>query len=148
MGRPKGLTPKMKKFCYAYAKCSNATEAYLEAYDTTNRAIAGVEGSKLLQRDDITAFLREIDKPIVNKITNERERKRKILWDGITRCIDKGDESGAARYMDILNKMDSEYVNINRNIDDSVEKLSGLSTEQLMEIANASTADNAEPTEQ
>lgn len=142
MPRVKGLTKKMKDFCYAYAKGGNATEAYLEAYDTTNRSIAGVEGHKLLQRDDVTEFLRELDKPIVNKITNEREKKRNILWKGIERCIAKGDESGAARYMDILNKMDAEYVNINRNIDDPIEKLSTLSTEQIMDIVNANNTEH------
>lgn len=136
----KGLTEKMKKFCYAYSRTGNATEAYLEAYDTTNKIIARNEGSLLLQRDDITAFLKEIDKPIVNKITNEREKKRQLLWKAIERCDAKEDEAGMARYLDILNKMDSEYVNINRNIDDSTEKLSGLTIEQLKELTGESAA--------
>ena len=131
MPKVNGLTPKMKDFCHAYARSGNAAEAYLEAYDSNNELVARVESCKLLKRDDITEYLAEINKPTINKITNERERKRNILWKGIERCIAKGDESGAARYMDILNKMDSEYVNINRNIDDGKTQLSNLDTEQL-----------------
>lgn len=129
-----GLSPKMKAFCYAYLKTNNATKAYLEAYDTTNETTAAQEGSKLLKRDDITEFLNELNKPIVNKITNEREKKRQLIWKAIDRCDKKEDEAGMARYLDILNKMDSEYVNINRNIDDTSEKLSSLNTEQLKQL--------------
>ena len=135
----KGLTQKMKNFCYAYARTSSATEAYLEAYDTTNVAIATQEGSRLLQRDDVTAFLKEINKPTINSIVNEREKKRKLLWKAILRCEAKEDEAGMARFMDILNKMDSEYVNINRNIDDNSEKLSGLDIDQLKAILEEPT---------
>lgn len=135
-----GLTQKMKNFCHAYARCSDATEAYLEAYNCKSRPTATNEGSRLLRRDDITAYLKEINQPTVNTIVNEREKKRKIIWDRINICLEKGDETAIARYMDILNKMDAEYVNINRNIDDSSEKLSHLDTEQLKQLL-------AEPTE-
>lgn len=136
----KGLTQKMKNFCHAYARTGSATQAYLEAYDTTNETVAGQEGSRLLQRDDVTAYLKEINKPTINKIVNEREKKRQILWKSIERCLAKEDETAVARYMDILNKMDAEYVNINRNIDDSSERFSNLTADQLKQLI-------AEPTE-
>jgi phage terminase small subunit len=139
MARPlgqssKGLTQKQKNFCYKYVETSNATESYLYAYDTTSRSQAEVEGCKLLRRDDITAFITKLNQPMVNRITNEREKKRKIIWERINRCLEKEDDTAIARYMDILNKMDSEYVNINRNIDDGGEKFAELSTEQLKQI--------------
>lgn len=136
-----GISPKMKDFCHAYLECGNVAKAYLSAYDTTNETVASVEGSKLLRRDDIREYIAKLNAPTVNRIISEREKKRNILWKGIERCIAKEDESGAARYMDILNKMDSEYVNINRNIDDPGEKLSTLTTEQLKELL-------AKPTEE
>ena len=126
-----GLSPKMMNFCHAYLRLNNATEAYLEAYDGNSRLTAQVESTKLLQRDDITAYIREINKPTVNKITNEREKKRNMIWRAIERCEKKEDEAGMARWMDILNKMDSEYVNINRNIEENDKQLSELSDEQL-----------------
>lgn len=135
----KGLTQKMKDFCYAYARTGNATQAYLEAYDTKSEQVATNESSKLLKRDDVTKFLNDLNKPTVNQILNERERKRKMLWKGIERCEAKEDEAGMARFMDILNKMDAEYVNINRNIDDSTEKLSSLSIDQLKTILEEPT---------
>ena len=141
MARPVGttrLTPKMMNFCHAYARTNNATKAYLETYDTNNPDVANRESSRLLQRDDVTAYLKEINKPTVNKIVNERERKRKIIWDRIERCVETEDDSAVARYMDILNKMDSEYVNINRNVDDTSEKLSSLSTEALKQLLDQS----------
>ena len=125
------LTQKMKNFAQAYVRYGNGTKAYMEAYDTEKDNVARIESSKLLKRDDVTAYIEEISRPTINKINNEREKKRNILWKGIERCIAKEDETGAARYMDILNKMDSEYVNINRNIDDSEKQLASLDTEQL-----------------
>lgn len=129
-----GISQKMKNFCHEYVLTGDATHAYLSAYNTTNRLTAGQEASRLLQRDDITEYIKKLNQPSINKITNDREKKRKLLWEGIERCIAKGDESGAARYMDILNKMDSEYVNINRNIDDGSEKLSTLNIDQLKDL--------------
>lgn len=129
-----GISKKMEAFCYAYMRCNNGTQAYLEAYDTDNIDTARKESCRLLKRDDITAFLAELNKPLVNKITNEREKKRQLIWKAIDRCDKKEDEAGMARYLDILNKMDAEYVNINRNIDDSAEKLSSLDTEQLKQL--------------
>lgn len=141
MPRYRGLSPKQQKFCQEYIKCCDATKAYLAAYDTTNTKLAGVEGSLLLKRDDITQYLAELNKPLVNQINNDREKKRKILWKRIEICIEKGDETAIARYMDILNKMDMEYVNINRNIDDSGKELAGLDIDQLKQLIG-------EPTEQ
>lgn len=135
-----GISQKMKNFCHAYIRCGNAMQAYLEAYDTTNEATAHKESCLLLKRDDITEYLATLNKPIVNTITNEREKKRKLIWKAIERCDAKEDEAGMARYLDILNKMDSEYVNINRNVDDTSEKLSNLNIDQLKEILGESTA--------
>lgn len=129
-----GLSQKMKNFCHIYMQCGNATQAYLEAYNTTSEVIARNEGALLLRRDDITEYINKLNKPTVNKITNERERKRKIIWERIEICREKGEDAAIARYMDILNKMDAEYVNINRNIDDDGEKLAGLNTEQLKQL--------------
>lgn len=135
-----GISQKMKNFCYEYMKTGNATRAYLTAYDTDNLNTAQVESSKLLKRDDITEFLNSINRPTVNKINNERQRKRTIIWNRIERSIEKEDEAAIARYMDILNKMDAEYVNINRNVDDTSETLANLDNEQLKALLETNTA--------
>lgn len=139
-----GISQKMKAFCHAYIETQDGSQAYLRAYDTDNLDTARQESSRLLKRDDITAYINELNQPIINKITNEREKKRSIIWKRIEKCIAKEDETAIARYMDILNKMDAEYVNINRNIDDSDKQLSNLNTEQLKQLL----AGSSEPTVQ
>ena len=134
-----GISQKMKNFCYEYMLTQNATQAYLAAYDTTNETTAAQEGCKLLQRDDITEFLKELNRPMVNKITNEREKKRKIIWERIELCRERDEDAAIARYMDILNKMDAEYVNINRNVEDSSESLANLDNAQLKALLDTST---------
>jgi phage terminase small subunit len=129
----------MKNFCHAYARTCNATQAYLEAYDTQSEENAQRQGSRLLQRDDISEYLKEINQPTVNIIVNERERKRKIIWNRIERCVEREDDAAVARYMDILNKMDSEYVNINRNVEDTSKTLAGLDNEQLRQLLDSKT---------
>lgn len=139
MPKINGLTQKMKNFCHAYLECSDAGQAYLSAYDTTSEANAKVQGSLLLKRDDITEYITLLNKPTVNRITNEREKKRRIIWNRIERSIEKEDETAIARYMDILNKMDAEYVNINRNVEDSSETLANLNNDQLKALLDKAT---------
>ena len=45
-------------------------------------------------------------------------------------------DSDRLRAMDILNKMDSEYININRNMQDDQTAISNLDTNTLRLIAN------------
>lgn len=135
-----GISQRMRNFCHAYLELGNATEAYLRAYNTENRKTAKIEGSRLLTRDDIREYIESLNRPIENRIANEREKKRQIIWRRIELCIEKGDEAAIARYMDILNKMDAEYTNINRNIDDT-NKLSGLSTEALRNFLDGDDED-------
>jgi hypothetical protein len=112
----------------------NATQAYLDAYNTTNLNTAQVESSKLLQRDDIREYMERLNSPVSNKIINERQKKRSLIWRRIQICEQRDDDAALARYMDILNKMDAEYVSINRNVDDTAESLAKLDTEQLKQL--------------
>ena len=129
-----GISQKMKNFCHAYLEHGNATQAYLDAYETNNYNTAAGEASKLLQRDDVRAYMEQITSPVTNKIINERQKKRSLIWRRIQICEKRDDDAALARYMDILNKMDAEYVNINRNVDDTAESLANLNTEQLKQL--------------
>lgn len=130
-----GLTEKMKAFCVEYMKNGgNGTEAYLHAYNTESKTTASREASLLLRRKDINEYLHTLNIPNENKAISEREKKRAIIWDRIQYCIDTGNDNAVARYMDILNKMDSEYININRNIDDTHEKLDTLDVDALKSL--------------
>lgn len=129
------LTEKQKNFCREYVRNNgNGTQAYLTAYNSKSETSASIEASKLLRRDDITEYISALNKPMENRIQNEREKKRQIIWDRIEQCIQSGDDTAIARYMDILNKMDSEYININRNIDNTQGNIQDLDTTTLLRL--------------
>lgn len=54
------LTDKQKLFCKEYLKNKNATEAYLKAYKCTPKT-ANSNGCKLLAREDIKAYIEELE---------------------------------------------------------------------------------------
>lgn len=127
-----GLTEKMKVFAREYyTNGGNGTEAYLIAYNTESRTTAQRESSLLLKRADINEYIKALNIPNENKAISEREKKRAFLWDMIENAANDGDK---LRAMDILNKMDSEYININRNIDESPKELINLNTEELKQL--------------
>ncbi len=131
MANVSGLTEKMKLFAREYYKNGgNGTEAYLIAYDTDSRTTAQRESSLLLKRADINEYLKALNIPNENKAISERERKRAVLWE----IIETGDNNDKCRALDILNKMDSEYININRNITDNNENISDLDTDKLLRL--------------
>lgn len=134
------LTEKQKSFCREYfSNGGNATQAYLFAYNSNSDVAAANEGSLLLKNKEIQAYLSSLNEPLEKKAISEREKKRQIIWDRIQYCIDNGKDTELARYMDILNKMDSEYININRNIEDNTTQLEGLTVDQLKRLSNAET---------
>lgn len=131
------LTEKQKAFCRKYfSNGGNATQAYLSAYNSKNEEVAANEGSLLLKNKEMQEYLRTMNKPLERKAISERDKKRSICWTQIEQCIAERDSNGAARWMDILNKMDSEYININRNIQEDQTAISNLDTNTLRLIAN------------
>ena len=133
------LTEKQKSFCREYfSNGGNGTQAYLFAYDSKSDTSAAIEASRLLSRDDIREYINTLNKPKEQQAINEREKKRAICWERIEYCTSIGDDTGAARWMDILNKMDSEYININRNIEDHAADIKTLDTSVLEKLARPS----------
>jgi phage terminase small subunit len=127
------LTEKMKKFSREYiSNGGNDTEAYIAAYDTTNKTTAMNESSKLLKRKDINEYIKTLSIPLENKAISEREKKRKVLWNIIE--SPDSDNNDICRAMDILNKMDQEYINISKNIDDSTPAINNLDTTTLLRL--------------
>lgn len=132
------LTPKQEKFCQCIVSGMSGKDSYLSAYNCDSDNAAMVESTKLLKRDDITERLKELRKPIENLVATqaitEREKKKAIIWQRIEHCMAMDDDSSVARYMDILNKMDAEYININRNINDNDNNIQELDTEKLLRL--------------
>ena len=135
------LTVKQMNFCQEYIKCGNATEAYMTAYDSTSRKSAQIESSRMLDRDDIQEYLVKLRKPIEKavkrKIINEREYKKKLIQERIDQCVERGDDAAIARYLEIWNKMDGEYVNINKDITDHDSEIKQLDTATLLQLVKA-----------
>lgn len=127
------LTEKQKNFCREYVRNNgNGTQAYLTAYNSKSETSAAIESSKLLRRDDITEYINTLNKPMENRIQNEREKKRKVLWD-IIHAPD-ANYNDICRAMDILNKMDSEYISISKTIEDGTPDIKSLDTDTLIKL--------------
>lgn len=127
------LTEKMKNFCREYfTNGGNGTQAYLFAYDCNSEVTAANESSLLLKRDEIQEYLQTLNAPLEKKAISEREKKRKWLWDMIENP--NVSESDKLRAMDILNKIDSEYININRNITEDNTNITELDTDNLIKL--------------
>lgn len=130
------LTPKQEKFCQCIVSGMSAKDSYREAYNTkgSDRTVYN-EAGKLLAREDVGKRLEELRKPLENHARSialtEREKKKKLIWERIEACISSEDDTSVARYMDILNKMDAEYININRNIEDKPASITNLDTSTL-----------------
>lgn len=122
------LTEKMKVFAREYyTNGGNGTEAYLTAYNTDNRVTASRESHELLKRLDILEYIKTLNIPQENKAISEREKKRQVLWN----IIENGDDNAKCRALDILNKMDSEYMNINLNKNENTVTLDSLDLDAL-----------------
>lgn len=135
------LTRKQVEFCQNVVSGMTAIDAYMHAYNSKSKNCANVESSKLLKRDDvkakIDALYSTIAKRTTNRIISERDKKRQICYERMQACIDRGDDTNARGWLDILNRMDAEYININRNITEEQTPIAQLDTEALARIANA-----------
>lgn len=136
-----GLTPKQMKFCENYLQNGGkSTEAYIAAYDTEGGSFAPVEASRLLKREDIQNYIKKLRKPVekavIRKMVNERDYKKKVIQERLEACIARDDDAGAARWMEIWNKMDGEYVNINKDITDHKTEIGNLDNATLLKLAS------------
>lgn len=108
------LTPKQEKFCQCIVSGMSGKDSYLTAYDTNaNENTVYNEAKKLLQRDDITARIAELRKPLENHARNTAINARKQQIDFINErieiCKQKDDEQSIIRYTDMLNKINALY---------------------------------------
>lgn len=62
------LTEKQKAFADYYIESLNAVESYMRAYDTGNYKVAGVEGSRNLEKPKIKEYINER----LQKASNDR----------------------------------------------------------------------------
>lgn len=136
------LTPKQEKFCQCIVSGMSAKDSYYTAYDTKcNEKVAYNESAKLLKRDDISERIKELLKPLENhaqsQALSEYDRLKTLAWERIEQCKQNNDDTGIARYMDIVNKMNGTYININKNIEQTDAPIDHLDAETLKRLAGA-----------
>lgn len=137
------LTPKQEKFCQCIVSGMSAKDSYLTAYDTKgNEKTVNREAQKLLMRNDITERITELRRPLINHAQNtcisEREKVKAILWDRLEKAIEREDDTAIVKYTDQINRMNAEYININRNIEDKTATITELDTTTLERLAKSS----------
>ena len=130
----KELTEKQKQFCKNIVAGMTYKDSYINAYNTNcSEQVAYNESSKLMMRDDIQAEIKRISRPLEkayqSSMISEREKKRQWLWDMINNPEVKDSDRISA--MNILNKMDSEYINITQTIEDKETNIEQLDTTTL-----------------
>ena len=132
------LTNKQEQFCQNIIKGMTYKDAYIAAYNSKgSEQNAYNEGSKLMLREDIQERIKALSKPLEQaaqqQALTEREKKRQWLWNMIENAPNDNDK---LRAMDILNRMDSEYLNINVNRDEKDNDLKVLDINTLKKLTS------------
>jgi hypothetical protein len=135
------LTQKQENFCTNIVSGMTAKDAYKAAYNTSaSEQVIYNESAKLLKRDDITERIKELNKPLENhaqaKALSNREKKQAIIWEEIQNARTQQDHAAVARYLDILNKMDQEYIQINKDITEEKTNIETLDNDTLFKLVN------------
>ena len=130
------LTPKQEKFCQCIVSGMSGKDSYITAYENnSNDNTAYKEAMKLLDREDIQGRIKELRRPLElqakTQALTEREKIKTKLWEMINNSATN--DSDRLRAMDILNKMNNEYINIQR-IEKDETPISDLDTQKLIEI--------------
>ena len=106
----KELNNKQKIFCREYVKNgSNGTAAYMKAYSKCTEETARRNASKLLTNTDIQNYIKELQDKAESKDIMTNIQKKEFLTKMILKDK-KANRSDKLKALDILNKMDGEYI--------------------------------------
>jgi hypothetical protein len=107
------LTAKQEQFCKNIVSGMDNITSYMNAYDCQSKSAASIESTKLLKRDDITARIKTLNKPIINYFENvtisARQQQIEFIQERIQACLEKDDEQSVIRYTEMLNKIYTLY---------------------------------------
>lgn len=105
------LNPRQEKFCVAYARSGNATEAYREAgYKAKTDETAWASASEILRKPKVKERLEEIRKETSTPKILDAQQIQEMLTIGASRALEKGNESAMCKCIEILNKMHGRYI--------------------------------------
>lgn len=133
------LTAKQEKFCNGIVSGLSGKDSYKAAYNTNGKdSTINQEVVKLLAKTEIQDRIKALQKPIAIKAQSQalsnREKKQAIIWEEIENARNQQDHAAIARYLDILNKMDQEYININKDISEDKTNIENLDNTTLLKL--------------
>lgn len=137
------LTEKQEKFCQCIISGMTNKDAYITAYESKGSdQNAWNESGKLMARDDIQERIKTLRKPLEiaaqTKAITEREKVKAILWDRLQKAIERDDDTTIVRITDQINRMNSEYTQVNVNVEDKAADIKNLDTTLLEKLARPS----------
>jgi phage terminase small subunit len=102
------LTQKQENFCLAYIKTGNASEAYRQAYNAEKMKpeTIHVKACELLQDGNVSVRVKELKDKAESKAIITLEQRKELL----SRFAWEEDATNAMKAMDLLNKMESVYI--------------------------------------
>ena len=106
------LTQKQENFCLAYIKIGNASEAYRQAYNAEKMKPETIWNNayKLLEHNDVSTRVQELRDKAESKAIITLEQRKELL----SRFAWEEESDKAMKAIDLLNKMDSVYVQKNQ----------------------------------
>jgi len=103
------LTTRQEKFCLAYVKLGNATQAYKEAgYVNKNDACMASNSSRMLRNDNVKQRIAELQAEIRSAKMMDIAERREVLAN-IARDSESTKQD-VIKAIDTLNKMDGAYL--------------------------------------
>jgi hypothetical protein len=132
------LTQKQELFCREVVSGKSYKDAYITAYNTSGKdTTIRTESAKLALREDIQERIKALSKPlqVASQIEglNKKEERIKYIQDRIKLCEERQDESSILRYVDMLNKIDNLYKEVEDNKEND-NSLTNLDTSILAKI--------------
>lgn len=103
------LTQKQEKFCQLYVDLGNASEAYLQAYNSKSKA-AAVDAKKLLDTPKISLRVQELRDALEEKQLWRRINSLKVLSDIATAGEKDSDRVAAVRALNSMHGWDSKTI--------------------------------------
>ena len=105
------LTDKQEKFCLNIVSGMNQADAYRNSYDAQNMADDTIyaEASKLMSNHKVTTRIEKLRDKAANSSIMSAIQRKEFLTNMILNDID-ANRTDKLKALDILNKMDGEYI--------------------------------------
>lgn len=140
MANKECLTMKTKVFCHYVVQGMSQTRAYMKAFDCENPKTAAPAACKILQRDLVREYIRDLEKVRFDNVADEIEvckrEAYKIMLD------EKESTGNRLRALDIINKMNAVYSEANTGDQkDAKVSFDGMTPDELRKLIETQEAE-------